>query len=204
MMKKSNNLVNGIVAIMAIFMFAQCTGNASQSAPVGASGEASGTANMKIAFVEIDTLIVKYNFWNDVNEEMIKREENVRATLTEQGRALEKEAQEFQRKYETNAFVSQDRAQQEYARINKKQQDLQALQTRLTDELMKEQNKNNLILRDSINSFLKEYNKTKGYSMIISNTGFDNLLYADPIYNITQEIIDGLNARYTAASTAKK
>jgi outer membrane protein len=178
-------------------MFAQCTGNSGQSTPAGATGEASGTTNMKIAFVEIDTLLLKYNFWNDVNEEMIKREENVRATLTQKGRELEKEAQEFQRKYETNAFVSPERAQQEYARITKKQQDLQTLQSRLTDELAKEQNKNNMILRDSINSFLKEYNKTKGYGMIISKTGFDNLLYADPIYNITQEIIDGLNARYT-------
>lgn len=196
-MKRLNYLVNGVVAVMVIFMFAQCTGNSGQSTPAGATGEASGTTNMKIAFVEIDTLLLKYNFWNDVNEEMIKREENVRATLTQKGRELEKEAQEFQRKYETNAFVSPERAQQEYARITKKQQDLQTLQSRLTDELAKEQNKNNMILRDSINSFLKEYNKTKGYGMIISKTGFDNLLYADPIYNITQEIIDGLNARYT-------
>lgn len=195
-MKSLNYLVNGIAAIAAIFMFAQCAGN-SQSTPSGAASEAQGTTNMKIAYVEVDTLLLKYNFWNDVNEEMIKREENVRATLTQKGRELEKEAQEFQRKYETNAFVSPERAQQEYARINKKQQDLQALQERLTNELAKEQSKNSLILRDSINSFLGEYNKTKGYSMIISNTGFDNLLYADPIYNITQEIVEGLNARYT-------
>ena len=40
---------------------------------------------------------------------------------------------------------------------------------------MSENEKNSLQLRDSINAFLKEYNKTKGYSMIISNTGFDNL-----------------------------
>lgn len=200
-MKRSTYLVNGVVAVMTIFMFAQCAGNPGQSTPVGATGEALGTANMKIAFVEIDTLLLKYNFWNDVNEEMIKREENIRATLTQKSRELEKEAQEFQRKYETNAFVSPERAQQEYARINKKQQDLQELQNRLTDELVKEQNKNNLILRDSINSFLKEYNKNKGYSMIISNTGFDNLLYADPIYNITKEIIEGLNSRYTTSAT---
>lgn len=45
--------------------------------------------------------------------------------------------------------------------------------------------------------FLKEYNKTKGYNLIISNTSFDNLLYADSTLNITKEIVDGLNARYT-------
>lgn len=196
-MKRSNYLVNGMAAIMAIFMFAQCSGNAGQLASTSVQDGALGTTNMKIAYVEIDTLLLKYNFWNDVNEEMIKREENVRATLTQKGRELEKEAQEFQRKYETNAFVSPERAQQEYTRIGKKQQDLQDLQTRLTDELAKDQAKNNLILRDSINSFLKDYNKDKGYSMIISN-GFDNLLYADPTYNITMEIVNGLNARYTA------
>ena len=46
---------------------------------------------------------------------------------------------------------------------------------------------------------LKEYNKTRGYSLIFSNTGFDNLLYADSAFNITKEIVDGLNARYSSA-----
>ncbi|MBF0841347.1 OmpH family outer membrane protein, partial [Staphylococcus lentus] len=46
-------------------------------------------------------------------------------------------------------------------------------------------------------AFLKEYNKTHGYSLIFSNTGFDNLLYADSAFNITKEIVDGLNARYS-------
>ena len=76
-------------------------------------------------------------------------------------------------------------------------QDLQALQEKLSKDLADENQKNSLQLRDSINSFLKIYNQDKGYSLIISNTGFDNLLYADPAYNITQEIVDGLNARYS-------
>lgn len=189
---------------MAIFMFAQCSGNSGQSTQTGAAnntgGDVASTTNMRIAFVELDTLLLKYNFWNDVNEEMIKKEENVRATLNQKARELEKEGQEFQRKYENNAFVSTERAQQEYARLGKKQQDLQELQTRLTDELSKEQARNSAILRDSINSFLKEFNKDRKYGMIFSKTGFDNVLYADPAHNITMEIVEGLNARYKASS----
>ena len=75
---------------------------------------------------------------------------------------------------------------------------MQNLSNKLQSELMSENEKNSLQLRDSINAFLKEYNKTKGYSMIISNTGFDNLLYADSVYNITREILEGLNARYSS------
>ncbi len=82
----------------------------------------------------------------------------------------------------------------------KQQQDLQDLQQKLSEELAAENQKNSLQLRDSINSFLQIYNLDKGYDLIISNTGFDNLLYANPAYNITQEIIAGLNARYTPSA----
>lgn len=96
----------------------------------------------------------------------------------------DRQKQEFQTKVQNNAYLTQERSQQ-YNRIAKLEQDLQNLGNKLQAELMSENEKNSLQLRDSINAFLKEYNKTKGYSMIISNTGFDNLLYADSIYNIT-------------------
>ena len=157
---------------------------------------------MKIAFVEVDTLLAKYNFCIDLNEAMVKKSENVRLTLNQKANELEKQKREFQTKYQNNAFLSEERAQSEYNRIAKLEQDLQTLSNKLQTELMNENEKNSLMLRDSINAFLKEYNKSKGYSMIISNTGFDNLLYADSCYNITQEILVGLNARYS--SPAKK
>ena len=75
------------------------------------------------------------------------------------------------------------------------------MQQKLTEELALENQKNSLQLRDSINSFLKIYNQDKGYDLIISNTGFDNLLYANPAFNITNEIVEGLNNRYTPSAT---
>ena len=134
---------------------------------------------------------------------MMKKEENIRATLNQKARELDAEGKEFQRKVQNNAFVSRERAEQENARLVKKQQDLQELQTRLTNELQAENQKNSIQLRDSINAFLKIYNKKHKYSMIFSNTGFDNLLYADKAYNITNDIIEGLNERY-APSQKKK
>ena len=198
-MKKTSFIVKGLLALAIVLGFTQCANNnaATQSAP--AAGNGNGT-NMKIAYVEIDSLLTKYNFWNDLNEQMIKKEENIRTTLNEKGKKLEKEAQEFQRKYENNGFVSPERAQQEYQRIQKQQQDLQELQQKLTEELAVENQKNSLQLRDSINSFLKIYNENKGYDLIISNTGFDKLLYANPAHNITNEIVEGLNSRYTPSN----
>ncbi|MDR2859926.1 MAG: OmpH family outer membrane protein [Mediterranea sp.] len=199
-MKKTNKLVGTITAIVIIFLFAQCSGKHSNQTATESSDRVSEVSGLKIAYVEIDTLLTQYNFWKDLTEMTTKKEEEIRATLNQKGKELEQDAQDFQRKLENNAFVSRERAEQEQSRIIKKQQDLQELQNRLTNELMAETHKNNLQLRDSINSYLKDYNKTRGYSFIISNTGSDNLLYANRNYNITQEIVEGLNARYVAST----
>ncbi|KAA6348777.1 hypothetical protein EZS27_003755 [termite gut metagenome] len=192
--------VHIIVVVAIIFLFIQCSGKKEEEAIVGNSEEASVPTGLKIAYVEIDTLLTQYNFWKDLTEMMTKREEDIRATLNQRNKELEQDIQDFQRKYENNAFVSRERAEQEHNRILKKQQDLQELQNRLTNELVAETQKNSLRLRDSINSFLKDYNKEKGYTFIISNTGSDNLLYADKAYDITQEIANGLNAKYIPAT----
>jgi len=193
-------ILNGLMALALVLMFTQCADNKSNGSTNNAPAAVSGPANMKIAYVEIDSLLTKYRFWNDLNEMMIKKEENIRTTLNEKAKDLDSEMREFQRKLENNGFASRERAEQENLRISQKQRDLQQLQEKLSNELQAENQKNSLQLRDSINSFLKIYNKDKGYSLIISNTGFDNLLYADPAFNITNEIVEELNARYVPAS----
>lgn len=193
-MRTKNLVRNGLLALATVLAFAQCSGE--KNAPAAAQAVAQGGAAMRIAYVEIDSLLSNYNYCKDLNEAMIKKDENIRTTLNEKAKKLDAEQKEFQRKIENNGFVSQERAQQEYNRIQNLGQELQNLQQKLTEELAAENQQNSLQLRDSINAFLVEYNKDKGYDMIISNSGLDNLLYANPAYNITNEVIDGLNARY--------
>ncbi|KAA6334412.1 hypothetical protein EZS27_017267 [termite gut metagenome] len=203
MMKRINYIINGLATVATVFMFVQCSGGKSDSKSTsGDSARISTTTDLKIAYVEIDSLLIQYGLWKDLSETMTKKEEDVRATLNQKGRELEQEAQEFQRKLENNAFASRERAEQEHDRILKKQQSVQELQNRLSNELLAETQKNDLILRDSINSFLREYNKTRGYSFILSTSNANNILYADNAYNITAEILEGLNLRY--ARSAKK
>ena len=199
-MKKTNFILNGLLALAIVLGFTQCAGNNNAATTSAPAAGAAGSSNMKIAFVEIDSLLTKYNFWNDLSEQMLKKEENSRTTLNEKGKKLEAEVREFERKIQNNGFASRERAEQEQARLMKQQQELQELQQKLANDLAAENQKNSLELRDSINSFLKVYNQTKGYDLIISNTAFDNLLYGNPAYNITNEIVEGLNARYTPSA----
>ena len=198
-MKKINSLMSGIAAFAVMILFSQCAGQS--TSPATNNAPAQGATGLKIAYIDTDTLLAKYNFCIDMNEAMVKKSENVRLTLNQKAKELDKQQREWQNKYQNQAFLSQERAEQEYKRIAKMEQDLQELSNKLQTELMSEQEKNSLLLRDSINSFMKDYNKEKGYSFIISNTNLDNLLYADEQYNITQEVVDGLNARYSSPAS---
>ncbi len=197
-MKTKNFIFKGILALAVALSFSQCANNQNSVAPApAANSEEVANANLRIAFVEIDSLLTKYNFCKDLNELMLQKEENIRTTLNEKAKKLEADAREWERKVQNNGCASQERAQQEQQRILKQQQDLQALQQKLSDELAAENQKNNLELRDSISSFLKQYNKEKNFDLILSNSGLDNLLYAKKALNITDEVVNGLNSRYT-------
>lgn len=188
-------ILKGCAALALGLMMAQCNGNKQAAAPVAAPVQAGATSGLKIAYVEVDSLLANYQFCIDLSEEMVKKEENVRATLNDKGKKLEQEQQDFQYKYENNAFT-RARAEEEYNRLMRKAQELEELKVKLAEELALENQKNNMQLHDSIGNFIKIYNATKQYDFILSNSGFDNLLYGNPAYNITGEIIDGLNKRY--------
>jgi outer membrane protein len=80
----------------------------------------------------------------------------------------------------------------------KRQQELQELDGQLSQQLMQTQQKMSEELRDTINSFLKEFNKDGKYQLILSNTSSDNVLYATPGYDITNEVTKLLNERFAA------
>ena len=193
-MKKSNIAFLAVAASVLMLSFTQCN-NPSSTPQEATSSDSCRHAGLNVAYVDVDTLLTSYELWVSLNEDMINKRENITAQLNKEAAALQKEMEQFQSKVDNNAFVSRERAESEYNRIMKKQQDLQAKQERLTNEFAAESAKNDQIIRDSINSFLKVYNADHRYTLILSRIG-DNILYADEAMNITQEVVDGLNARY--------
>lgn len=200
-MRKISFLAKGIAVASLGVMCVQCS---AEKKEVATNEEKQAgieqPVELKLAYVDVDSLLSQYEFSKDLNETMIKKEENVRATLNQKARELQNQVSEFQRKAQNNAFLTQERMQQEQERLGKMQQNLQDLQNRLSTEMQSENQKNTIMLRDSIRNYLKEYNQKKRYSMIFSNAGLENLLYADSTFNITKEIVKGLNARYKKKS----
>ena len=156
---------------------------------------ADSASGMKIAYVEVDSLMTQYDFAKDYSVTLQKKSNNARNTLTQKGNALQAAVNNFQQKLNNNGFTSREQAASQQAAIERQQRDLQELQARLENELANETAKFNEALRDSLQNFLKAYNKDKQYDLILSKAG-DNILMANKKYDITNDVINGLNKHY--------
>lgn len=200
-MKRTNGFRIALFAFATMLFFTQCAKeqSAQQSNTDATNTAAVAEKSIKIAFVDIDSLLAKYEFSIIVNKEMLRKEEDMRMKLAEKAKALQADYDDFQKKLQNNVYATRERAEEEQARILKQKDALEKLEQRLIGELSAESQKNNITLHDSINSFLKVYNAEKKFDLILSRVG-DNLLYANDALNITEEVINGLNARYTPAT----
>ena len=168
---------------------------------------AASSEGLKIAYVEVDSLMTQYTFAKDYSVTLQKKSNNARNTLNQKGNALQAAAANFQQKLNNNGFQSREQAASQQAAIERQQRDLQELQARLENELASETAKFNEALRDSLQNFLKVYNKYKKFDLILAKSG-DNILIGNKKLDVTQDVINGLNKRYkpTAkpAADAKK
>ena len=188
-MKKFFILALGVIALTA------CNSNKEGDVPENTAATEVNPAGLKIAYVEVDSLMSQYQFCKDHNLLLNQKGENAQKTLAEKQRTLQNHANALQKKYESNGFTTRDELERAQASIQKEQNDLAELADRLQSEFAMEQERINEEARDSIQSFLKKYNKTKKYDYVMIKAG-DNLLIANPKYNITNDIVKGLNKRY--------
>ena len=189
-MKKN---ILGSVAFAAMVALSLTSCNKSQP-QVEAKSESKAPAELKIAYVEVDSIMTQYKFAKEYAAILEKKGQNIQATLAQKQQNLQAAAANFQQQIQQNA-LSREAAEQRQAAIQKQNNDLQGLQQRLSYEFASEQEEYNKALHDSIAHYLAAYNKDKKYSIILSKSG-DNLLYADKAYDITNEVINGLNKAY--------
>ncbi len=182
-----------ILSAAMVFGFSQCSQSNTvapapqeQQAPVAVSG-------LKIAVIDVDSLLSGYTFYQDLAEEMLRKEENYRLILAEDANKFQKEVDDFQKKLQNGVFSSQERAQQEQNRLAKKEQSIREKSDKYSNELQLESMANSQKVSDAIESYIKEYNQTHGYNLIVSKSA---TMYSDDNMDITTDILNGLNAAY--------
>ena len=162
-MNKKNFFRTVAIAAIAVFTMGACQDSTKMDEKPAATPEKAAGQALKIAYVEVDSIMSQYTFCKEYTKILEKRQ--------------------------------RAEAESQQAAIQRQDQQLQATAQRLQSELMSQTEKFNEALRDSIQHYLAVYNKDKKYSLILTKQG-DNILYADKNYDITAEVVAGLNKAY--------
>ena len=205
-MRTTKNFTLMAALAFIAMLFVQCSAKSSEPAPATtaptateaiADSAATPVCNIKIAYVDYDSLLANYNFAQDVQKELIRREMSINNTIEKERKSLQEEAASFEYKVQNNVFATQERAQAEYEKIMKKDQDLLQRGQTMIAELEQVRNAKYDELTQCINDYIQEYNSTAKYDFILTKMG-GNMLYANEAMDITKDVVNGLNEKYSS------
>lgn len=153
--------------------------------------------HIKVAYIDLDTVQKYYAFFKLKNEELEREKSRYDNQIQSDLNKLERDRVDFLKRGNAITQVEAEKFQQEYQaryqQIGQRQQSLQGQhlenQAKAIDDIQKR-----------INEYLKEYNVKGKYNFIFSTQeGNPTLYYKDTAFNITPEVIKGLNEAYKQA-----
>ena len=195
-------LAAAVVALFVLFFTVNPHAKKVNNDEIVASGEL-----LPIAIINTDSILKHYTLAEEASDKLMASYEESTVKLDTKAKSLQKEVEtfqkdviDFQRKVEANAFLSRERAESEQRKLQNKeqqlmakQQDLENLRQKLSADFMNEQAALTQQLQDSVQAYLREFNADGRYHLVLNDAVLLNKVAG---YDITNEVIEALNARY--------
>ncbi len=159
------------------------------------TSETPAKPKLSFAYVNSDSLAANYLYFSEINDQLETKRAKYEKEFANRANGLQRQIQDFQQTA-NNMTIAQARAVEED--LTRKQQNLQQYQQSLTQELLKEEAKLNKELYEKVATYLADYGKSKGIDFIFKYSTAGEIWYGDSSYDITEEIIKGLNEQYKA------
>lgn len=152
---------------------------------------AAAESGLKLAYIDLDTIKEYYELFRVKNEEIEKEKQRIENEIQSGVNKLEQDRVNFLKKGESITQIEAEQFQRDY---QNRYQQLGTRRESLLNQHLDHQAKALDEIQKNINDYLKEYNKDRKYHFIFS-TGEGNLTlyYKDSAYNITREVLEGLN-----------
>ncbi|MBK7133136.1 MAG: OmpH family outer membrane protein [Bacteroidales bacterium] len=181
------------LAVVGLY-FLHFTGNKKSKTSDGSVNELPAGG---IAYVNIDTVIFRFDMFADRREELVTKQKSAEAELNSKGTQYEKGVRDYQDKVNKGLVTRATAAQMEQA-LTQQQQELLTLRDNLQSNLMEEEQVMNRQILEYITTFLEENKATYNYQFILGKSFGSVVLYGDSGLDITQKVLDAINVKYQA------
>lgn len=192
-----------LFSIAAIALLSSCK-ETPKTAQAQASESTSVAAAGSIVYVQIDSLVNKYDMFNDLRGEFEAKWSGVQADLQSKGKGWENEVSDFQKKLDKGLFTRAE-AEERNRVLSNKQSELQNLSSQKQYEMQEEEAVLFNKVMESIREYIAKYNETKKYALILtSNNSTNTVLCGEASLDITEDVLEGLNSEYVKTKKAAK
>jgi outer membrane protein len=207
MLPKISLGISAVLAILVGYLFFQKGGN-TEIAPLNlpVTTNADGQSTIKpviVAYFNGDSIMAKYTFFQDKKvmlEGNVKTSEN---QLRQEAASKQKEIEELVNYARTSELTEENKAEVEQ-RIYELQMEMQQSEDKASNTLLDKQNAANLEMMDRIEAYAKEYAQQNGIDYVLSyQRSAQVIFYSNPAYDITAQLLAGLNARYLEEKNSK-
>ena len=196
-MKKTAFAAKSLIALIAAGMISCAQGDNKETvADSAAQANATETAapTLNIRYVDIDSVMATYTLSKELDEQGRKLMLDYQRMENQKTNEIQNLAAQIEQKQKSNGYLSQESFDADVNNVNRKQSEAANILRGHQEKIQKQIAEFNRQLGDSIQNFIKEYNATRNYDAILYRASG---LYFNPALDITGEIIEGLNARYT-------
>jgi outer membrane protein len=186
------------LVLTGVLFFLHFNGN-KEGKKVSVDAEKTAQNSFRIGYFDIDSLQNHYEYFKDVLEQMKKKEASMNNELNQLNNQYQRRVQQLQSQMQSlgQAITEADqlKAQNELGTM---QRNFGERKASLEQDMQKTQVENMATLRKTVEDYLKDYNKDKGYAFILSYEPGLLMYYKDTMYDVTGDLIKGLNAQYAA------
>lgn len=203
-MKKVNIILHivSLAAIVVLFVMLLTQKECSNNIEVPSNTQTT-TSSEGIVYIQLDSLINQYDMYNDLKTEFEGKYAAIESDLTKRGRALENDFQSFNEKMQ-KGLLTRSQAEAQGSELQMREQEYAAYTQQKQMELAEEESVMINRVMDAINTYVKEFNKSRNYSLILTTTAATNVVIdGSSTLDITSEIVAGLNQEYVKSRGKK-
>lgn len=150
---------------------------------------------VKIAYINIDSLMTNYTFAKEYNQKINAEKNAIESKYENLAAGFDKEVRDYQQKLQMGQLNAEE-IQKTEQRLGAKQQKIAQDREIELEKLLQKSEQNNKKFNEELDNFIKDYNSDGEYTYILSYIKNREILYADSTFDITKDIVDGLNKQY--------
>ena len=187
--------IASVVGVGVLFYLFFSNKNCKPTAVVQTPDGKQVAKDFRIAYLEMDSIENNFQYFKTVRNSIRDKEQQIAKQLTPDRDAYVKKMQELQ----TNGQnLSPEQQQAAVAELRKMEERYKNKENMLASDMQEESFKKLQDVKKKIEEYLKEHNQDKKYAFIVANTS-DLFYYNDTAYNITSDVLKGLNDKYKSS-----